>query len=54
MSDPSTDPTLPPRQPNTLRTWLPRMWRATTGAIAAYPDRALIVFLIALGVAVIL
>lgn len=24
MTDPET--TLPPRQPNTLRTWLPRIW----------------------------
>jgi len=22
----SDDPTLPPRQPNTFRTWLPRIW----------------------------
>lgn len=48
------EPTLPPHQPNTFRTWLPRIWRYVCGAIGAYPDRALILFLIAFGIAVIL
>lgn len=36
MSDPET--TLPPRQPNTPRTWLRRAW----AAVLAHPDRAII------------
>ena len=26
MSDPQTDPTLPPHQPNTPRVWLQKLW----------------------------
>ena len=52
MADPEV--TQPPHQPNTFRTWLPRIWNGATALIAAYPDRALILFLIAFGVAVIL
>ena len=50
----SDDPTLPPHRPNTTRVWLTRLWRGATGQIAAYPDRALIVFLALLAVAVVL
>lgn len=50
----SEDPTLPPRQPNTFRTWLPRIWRGASNLVAKYPDRAIIVFLISLGVAIVL
>lgn len=34
MADPET--TLPPRQPNTLRTWFPRIW----AKVMAWPDWA--------------
>ena len=51
MSDPEI--TLPPRKPNTFRTWLPRLWNGAAGIVAAHPDKALIVFLVALGVAII-
>ena len=54
MSDPQTDPTLPPHQPNTFRTWLPRIWRGATAQVAAHPDVALVVFLLAFGLAVVL
>lgn len=50
-----TDETQPPvRQPNTFRTWLPRIWKAASGAVAANPDIALMVFLALFVVAVIL
>ncbi len=48
------EPTLPPvRQPNTFRTWIPRLWRFCTGAVAAHPDLALAAFLILFGAAVV-
>ncbi len=49
--DPET--TLPPHQPNTLRTWLPRIWAAAVAQVQAHPDWALGLFLVALGVAII-
>jgi hypothetical protein len=52
MTDETTQP--PVRQPNTFRTWLPRIWKGTVGAIQASPDRALIVFLILFAAAAIL
>lgn len=42
MNDEATQP---PHQPNTARNILHRGWIATTAAIAAHPDIALIVFL---------
>ena len=48
------EPTLPPRQPNTFRTWLPRIWKGAAAQVAAHPDVALIVFLALLVAAVIL
>jgi len=50
----SEDPTLPPRQPNTFRTWLPRIWKWATAAVSANPDISIIVFLSLLLLAFIL
>ncbi len=48
------EPTVTPHQPNTFRTWLPRIWRGATAQVAAHPDLALAVFLVLLGAAIIL
>jgi hypothetical protein len=40
----SDDPTLPPRQPNTFRTWLPRIWKAMREFTVKQPDAVLIAF----------
>ncbi len=50
-----TDETQPPvRQPNTPRNLLRLLWDWSVKLVTHYPDRALIVFLILFGVAVIL
>lgn len=47
--------TLPPvKEPRTWRTVVPRIWRGAAELVGKYPDRALIVFLLAFGVAVVL
>ena len=51
MSDEET--TQPPRQPNTFRMWLPRIWKFLVAGIAANPDIALIVFISILGIVAI-
>lgn len=45
--------TLPPHQPNTPLVLLKRFWALAARKVAAYPDRALVVFLVLLGIAVI-
>ncbi len=51
---PNEEQTLPPvRQPNTIRTLVPRAWRWCVEVIGKHPDKALVMFLLALAVAVI-
>lgn len=52
MTDPES--TIPPRLPNTPRTWLKRGWAACVVAIVERPDRALVVFMVLLAIAYLL